>query len=72
MLVLHVLMISSFDSLLNNRVIFFVSVLFMCDPDEGAFDPELRLPAGGRWRLPSPEEAAAGTHGLCRGKKIMY
>lgn len=38
-------------------------------PDEGAVDPDFRLPTCGRWRLPSPEEAAAGSHGLCRGMK---
>lgn len=37
--------------------------------DEGAINPDIRLPACGRWRLPSPEEAAAGSHGLCRGMK---
>lgn len=38
-------------------------------PDEGAIDPDVRLPACGRWRLPSPEEAATGSHGLCWGMK---
>lgn len=74
---LRVLMIRSFNPLVNNLVtcvifmIFSVCPVHVCDPDEGAVDPEFGLPASGRWRLPSPEEVVAGTHGLCRGKKIV-
>lgn len=38
-------------------------------PDEGAINPNVGLPPCGRCRLPSSEEAAAGSHGLCRGKQ---
>lgn len=47
---------------------YFVSV-HVRGPDEGTINPDLGLPTCGRWRLPSPEEAAAGSHGLCRGMK---
>ena len=43
----------------------------MCAPDEGAIDPDFGSPTSWGWRLPSPEEAAARTHGLCRGKKRL-
>lgn len=52
---------------------FISSSSFLClsvwGPDEGAIDPNVGLPPCGRWRLPSSEEAAAGSHGLCRGRQ---
>lgn len=37
------------------------------DADEGAIDPDIRAPPCGRWSFSSPEEAAAGPDGFCRG-----
>ena len=43
--------------------------LFLPPPDEGAINPNVGLPTCGRWKLPPSKEAAAGSHGFCRGMK---
>ena len=42
-------------------------VFHTCAPDEGTLHHDLGLSPGGRRRLPSSEEAAAGTDGLGGG-----
>lgn len=38
--------------------------------DERTCHPDPWVPAGGRWRIPTPEENPAGPHGFSRGNVI--
>lgn len=56
------------------RIIIVISFFFFFlnhyfGADEGAINPNIRIPPCGRWGFSSPEEASAGPHGFCRGMK---